>query len=200
MTHSEAGKLGAKKTKQLWRTRYEKKPNYCTKCLKKLPYEKRKNKFCNNSCAASFNNLGKVKNFKKGTYSKLHPKVCQNCSNKFFGRAKKYCSLKCSQDFHWKKSLERIETTGNFWNINVAKKYLSKKFGYKCSECGICEWQGKRLSLILDHIDGNPYNSLIGNLRLLCPNCDSLTPTFKGKNKGNGRYSRRQRYQEGKSF
>jgi hypothetical protein len=53
---------------------------------------------------------------------------------------------------------------------------------YHCYECGISEWNGKKLSLQLDHINGVNNDHRIDNLRLLCPNCHSLTPTFAGKN------------------
>jgi hypothetical protein len=51
-----------------------------------------------------------------------------------------------------------------------------------CGICSIANWNGKVLSLHLDHIDGNPKNNLITNLRLLCPNCHSQTETYCGKN------------------
>jgi hypothetical protein len=54
----------------------------------------------------------------------------------------------------------------------------------RCAECGIYEWRGVALSLHLDHIDGDPLNNELSNLRLLCPNCHSLTPTYCGKKKG----------------
>ena len=53
---------------------------------------------------------------------------------------------------------------------------------YKCEECGINEWQGKPLSLQLEHIDGNHFNNRLENLKILCPNCHSQTTTFAGKN------------------
>lgn len=54
----------------------------------------------------------------------------------------------------------------------------------QCFECGApAEWRGKPLSLILDHINGVPNDHRIGNLRLLCPNCNSQTDTFCGRNK-----------------
>lgn len=53
----------------------------------------------------------------------------------------------------------------------------------KCSKCGINSWQGEKLSLHLDHIDGVNNNNEVSNLRLLCPNCHSQTPTYCGRNK-----------------
>jgi hypothetical protein len=51
-----------------------------------------------------------------------------------------------------------------------------------CSGCGLSEWRGKPLTIHLDHIDGNKQDSRIENLRMLCPNCHSQTPTFAGRN------------------
>lgn len=52
----------------------------------------------------------------------------------------------------------------------------------KCERCGIYKWLDEEIRLELDHIDGNPYNHSLSNLRILCPNCHSLTPTHRGKN------------------
>lgn len=54
---------------------------------------------------------------------------------------------------------------------------------YHCKLCGLFEWQGKSISLHLDHIDGDHRNNTLSNLRLLCPNCHSQTPTYGSKNK-----------------
>lgn len=58
---------------------------------------------------------------------------------------------------------------------------------YKCSKCGIDEWQGETIVLDLDHINGDNKDNRISNLRFLCPNCHSQTDTFKGRNKNSGK-------------
>lgn len=53
---------------------------------------------------------------------------------------------------------------------------------YKCEVCGIFEWMNNPLVLQLDHINGNNTDNQIKNLRIICPNCHTQTPTF-GKRK-----------------
>jgi len=52
----------------------------------------------------------------------------------------------------------------------------------KCEECGCNQWNNKPLICHLDHIDGNSTNHLWINLKMLCPNCHSQTPTYAGRN------------------
>jgi len=81
------------------------------------------------------------------------------------------------------------------------REYIIRDQRGRCAICGIFhEWNGRSLVFVLDHIDGDSTNNRRENLRLVCPNCDSQLPTFKSRNKGNGRHSRRQRYAEGKSY
>ncbi len=52
----------------------------------------------------------------------------------------------------------------------------------KCCKCGNDgEWLGNNLPLELDHINGVNNDNRIENLRILCPNCHSQTPTFRKK-------------------
>ncbi len=64
---------------------------------------------------------------------------------------------------------------------------------YKCAICGISEWQGKPISLHLDHINGINDDDRLENVRLICPNCHSQTDSYAGKNVGSGKYNRSQR-------
>jgi hypothetical protein len=90
----------------------------------------------------------------------------------------------------------RTDTPGG-----VIKSYLLKEQGSRCAICGIGnEWQGRELTFIMDHVDGDAANSCRENLRLVCPNCDSQLETYKGRNFGNGRHARRERYAAGLSY
>lgn len=54
---------------------------------------------------------------------------------------------------------------------------------YVCSICGISIWNNQKITLEVDHIDGNNKNNVVENLRYLCPNCHSQTDTWRGRNK-----------------
>lgn len=66
----------------------------------------------------------------------------------------------------------------------VLRSYIIKNniLPYKCAICGLTEWNGKTLSLELDHINGINDDNRIENLRFLCPNCHSQTDTYGAKN------------------
>ena len=121
---------------------------------------------------------------------------CLNCGKDC---RNKYCCNDCQLDYQWKMRKIEIEKSGCFLQNEkndqkvrrIAKKYLTEKHGNKCSICGTEEWLGKPILLLVDHIDGNVDNYNIDNYRLICSNCDATLPTYKNKNKGNGRSSRR---------
>lgn len=51
---------------------------------------------------------------------------------------------------------------------------------------------GKPIPLVLDHINGHSGDWRLDNLRLVCGNCNMMLPTYKNKNRGNGRVSARE--------
>lgn len=67
---------------------------------------------------------------------------------------------------------------------NIVRKRIIEEdlLDYKCSKCGIVEWNNKPLSLELDHINGINNDHRLENLRFLCPNCHSQTSTYGSKN------------------
>jgi hypothetical protein len=55
---------------------------------------------------------------------------------------------------------------------------------WRCAICQREEWNGERIPLHLDHINGDPADHRLENLRLLCPNCHAQTDTYCGRNIG----------------
>lgn len=74
---------------------------------------------------------------------------------------------------------------------NIKRRLLAEEL--LTNECAVCglgpEWNGRELVLVLDHVNGINDDYRLRNLRMLCPNCDSQSPTFAGRNKKNKRRS-----------
>ena len=77
---------------------------------------------------------------------------------------------------------------------NKLFKELIKIRPLECECCHLKEWQGKPIKLEVHHKDGDYTNNCLDNLSLLCPNCHSLTSTYKGANLNHGRKSRSKYY------
>lgn len=104
---------------------------------------------------------------------------------------------KCLIDKNVKDKFNNWLLTGNL-GISVGttlrgqmRDMLLDFYGDKCSICGINEWNGIKLVLILDHINGDASNNTKDNLRFVCPNCDSQLDTYKSKNKNSARSHRK---------
>jgi hypothetical protein len=132
------------------------------------------------------------------TMLKKPRKNCLNCGKETARAGYKYCSNACQIEFQyhlfiktWKKGeIDGLQNPGIV--SRHVKRYLREKFGNKCCLCGWARINPKtnQVPLVADHIDGNWRNNVEDNLRLLCPNCDSLSPTYAGLNRGKGRKGR----------
>lgn len=144
--------------------------------------------FCSSSCSASYNNKKRIK---------ITLNSCLYCKKKT--RNIKFCSKDCSNKYRKKLTWDKIKE-GKCSQNSTLRKHFIDHFGNKCWICGNTIWQEEPIPLILDHINGNPYDNSFKNLRLVCANCDMQLPTYKSKNIGNGRHYRKERYKKGKSF
>lgn len=222
MNHAEAGKLGAiaardtiEKEKQKRIEQYNQNPNKCIQCGQPLDYKHRHNKFCNQSCSATYNNY---KNYKK-TYNgkpvsyrkeivkngEIEREVlvrdygnCVYCGKPLNSHQKKYCSSECETNYKYNQRVERWKSgeddgiRANGTTTDTIKRYLREKYNNSCAKCGwheFNEYTGK-VPLEVHHINGDWSDNREENLILLCPNCHSLTPTYKACNVGNGRKGR----------
>jgi len=113
-------------------------------------------------------------------YCNKENKWGHNKVNKFCDNA---CQGKHTWEFSTKPKIERGECTHNAGNS--LKKYLIEQHGENCAVCGLGNsYNGKPLTLQLDHIDGDSDNNFPSNIRLLCPNCHSQSDTYGSKGKG----------------
>jgi hypothetical protein len=119
----------------------------------------------------------------------------------FYGNrqtVKKYVELYRLDITHFRKSspgrkgdgkkflLENILVENSTYIYTASLKERLYKEGIKERKCEMCGqgelWMGKKISLILDHINGCNTDNRIGNLRIVCPNCNASLPTHGGKN------------------
>lgn len=86
-----------------------------------------------------------------------------------------------------RKKAERFEQikTSPFDSLNYSEKRIRIVYD-QGGTCDICKtpplWNGLKLSFELDHVNGDNNDNRRENLRMICPNCHSQTPTFRRKN------------------
>jgi len=88
-----------------------------------------------------------------------------------------------SVNFQNERPLAEILVAGSTYRTGHLRERLFRSGlkERKCESCGLAEWMGEPITLELDHINGVPSDHRIENLRVLCPNCHALTPTWRGR-------------------
>lgn len=140
-------------------------------------------RFCSRGCAVS----------RANRISPKRPRVphsCRYCGVTIPKGDTTLCSRKCKTEWFVREWLAGMtEGHGKCGDLRSAvRAWILRRDGWKCSRCGWAECNpilGRPL-LEIDHVDGNVWNSRPENLSTLCPNCHSLTPTYRVLNRGNG--------------
>ena len=194
MNKSEAGKLGkeaskvtVEKLKQQRINSYNDNPKLCSYCGKPLPYKQRHNKFCNNSCSASYSNTRRARKSPKKF-------KCINCGKEHNIRKSSknvFCGPKCQAEYKYKEYIKKWKEgketgiCGGYGLSRQVRRYLLEKANFKCERCGWGEknpYTGKYV-LEVHHKDGNYKNNSEDNLEVLCLNCHGMTENYKSRNK-----------------
>lgn len=127
---------------------------------------------------------------KKGDIDVSKKKITKKCSfcyavlkdnrNKYCNRECAFAGIAANKLRSWKTG-EHDGCNGKTKALApFIRRYMLEKANYKCEECG---WSGvnpysNKTTLQVDHVDGNCTNNNEENLKVLCPNCHSLTPTY----------------------
>ncbi len=149
----------------------------CPKCGKDFDsYSKwGEKKFCSRSCANSrtFSEESKKKKSKALKGRKLKDK------SSFVIKDREAWIAKIKETALQKYLSTSFEALG----MENKRRRVFEEQNFCCANCGIDEWQGHKISLELEHKDGNRQNNERDNLEGLCPNCHSITDTWRGRNK-----------------
>lgn len=119
-------------------------------------------------------------------------KSCKNCNGTLLNNQSIYCNSVCHNKYkyeeyikNWKLDLNLGYSGKTLQLSNPIRTYMLLKNNNSCQDCG---WNklhpvDNKPLVEIDHIDGDASNCKENNLRVLCPNCHSMTPTFRARNK-----------------
>ena len=122
----------------------------------------------------------------KNTRNEINKKVSKKLSGRY---VKKIISKERWKEINYKRiekyNSNLLKADYSTLSFERLKKRIMLEQDGKCERCKLFEWLGEEITLELEHTDGNHYNNERGNLKALCPNCHSLTSTWRGRNKKN---------------
>jgi hypothetical protein len=144
----------------------------CENCKTDHTGEYGSGRFCSSKCARGFSTKNKRDDINKRVSFKLKGTVP-------IFRTTKESAAKAKQTCLNKLMHSDFDSLG----YDTKRKRIILEQEQKCNHCGISEWRGSPISLEIDHINGIRNDDRRINLEALCPNCHSLTDTWRGRNK-----------------
>jgi 5-methylcytosine-specific restriction endonuclease McrA len=89
---------------------------------------------------------------------------------------------KTTQNIRWSDEKVFCKSSVTIGGPRLKKRLYNKGWKEECVVCGLGpEWNGKPITLQIDHINGDSTDNRFENLRIICPNCHSQTDTYAGK-------------------
>lgn len=173
----------------------------CLFCGELIITNRADQKFCSTGCAAKYNNPGRTQSLEtrikisnslrlgEGEYTVKHKEeFCLYCKMKLKPTSNKYCNNTCAAKHkeeilvqQWlNNKIPGYHNSNGYTLLSAVRSWVFERAKHKCEECGcdkINPHTGKSV-LQIDHTDGDASNARPENLKVLCPTCHAMTPTY----------------------
>jgi len=160
----------------------------CEKCNQEIEVKYGSGRFCSKVCAKSFSTSQNRSDISERVSQKLKGRPLTHAVKGWSNVDPEVKKLAIAKGIETNRRIRLEKYERSSWEElplpEKRRRILSDQNGC-CLFCNINEWQGKNIVLALDHIDGNNKNNARENLRFLCPNCHSQTPTWGFKKRQN---------------
>lgn len=155
----------------------------CERCKAEFEAKSRQQRFCSQSCAASHSQTGRPSHNRR-----KNPTPCPHCGKPtFLIHCNRECELAVKRGNKLKAARRWAEGGPSpMTDPKAVARLLKELRGTACEQCNWNEVHTVTglVPTQVEHIDGDCTNNAYSNLKVLCPNCHSLTPTFGALNKG----------------
>jgi len=182
----------------------------CETCGKNHTGDYGSGRFCSTVCARSFSSKEsrqirneKISNALRGRsvgQNQLPTLFCEFCSKGYvkatsfrthIGQCPFNPGASNRETRREKKREDLLSLPFEMIPTGLIKERLLRDQQGRCNRCGLSEWLGQKITLELEHKGGNHYDNSRLNIELLCPNCHSLTDTWRGRNKSKEKTGKR---------
>ena len=159
----------------------------CERCGKQHSGEYGSGRFCSKGCASAYSTAAKREEINRVVSAKLRghrPSGCEGFKPGFDPNRHQVTKEESARMHEILRQQRQAFYSSAAWEqLPKTEKYrrgMAEQDG-RCLSCGLNEWMGKSLMLEIDHVNGRHNDDSRGNLRYLCLNCHSQTPTFRNR-------------------